>query len=240
MNNRPSKKLLAKGQTRGVLSRRMAKSCNLPMTYYQRLVKYADQALTAHPKSITILDAATFKVTVTAKDPATVTKKLKRANAGKCSGNHPATFQDRSFLAGLPVNLEFPYPHRSCPTIWVHLNCSLTGKQKIVAMVVDTGSCFSCLPLFLVPILGLNTHNIGEPTFCIGGTILRYLHPIKLSLVNPKERNLSVLWTSSEENVSFVKEMNKLRGIIGMDVISQWKEMAICPGTTGGTIKITL
>jgi hypothetical protein len=146
----------------------------------------------------------------------------------------------------LPVILSYRYRQHALPFFWVIVENPKAKKTKIVRMLADTGSCYTCFPRFYVTVLGLENHSRPEkPTHGIGCHVNRYIHEVKVSLFDPKPAGPSPpCWTSSLPTASFVDEINDVHGILGMDIISQWKEFCIVPSpndeTYAGEIRVLI
>jgi len=60
------------------------------MKYYNELIANIGKSMKAHPRSTVLMDAESFRVIAAAKDPKKLTRRLKRAQAGR---GHTVVFQ---------------------------------------------------------------------------------------------------------------------------------------------------
>jgi hypothetical protein len=76
----------------------------------------------------------------------------------------------------------------------------------------------------------------------IGGDCTGFLHSFRFGLVDPKKPWTPPLWESSSTELVFVKNLSDKYGLLGMDVISQWKQFTIRArsGSRGGSIEIVV
>ena len=128
--------------------------------------------------------------------------------------------------------------------VFVSVENPLTGKKVDFKMLLDTGSCHTCLPTRFAFHFGLKNHeneDQSHQTQGIGCTVKRYLHRLRIGLIDPTSRgSRDVVWVSRLEQISFIKELEGVFGILGMDIISEWKELTLLPEGDGGKVRITV
>ena len=138
------------------------------------------------------------------------------------------------------------------PIILVCVECLLTKSAWHFPMLVDTGADSTCFPGSLAKAFGHdNAHPdvavLKDEVWGIGGSSDVYLHSLRIGLIHPSKssRQKTVLaWKSGLDKVHFIEKMDCPHGLIGMDIISQWKELSLQPqgkpGAAGVLIKITV
>jgi hypothetical protein len=76
-----------------------------------------------------------------------------------------------------------------------------------------------------------NDHHKVKRKICrgIGGSSMSYIHSVRLRLIDPCKcgpNSHAIAWTSKTRKASFVKKLHPtVGGIIGMEVMSQWKAL---------------
>jgi hypothetical protein len=113
-------------------------------------------------------------------------------------------------------------------------------------MLLDTGADQSCFPAKLAAFFGHdNDGREVQKDVChgIGGQSTSYLHSVQISLIDPKRSTKSkpvVAWTSKSEKTAFIENLDCGFGLIGMDVICQWRSVTVEPNRFGVMIRIVI
>ena len=108
----------------------------------------------------------------------------------------------------------------------------VTKKITLVQMVVDTGADHSCFPARLAKTLGYDNLRHGVKTHHvkgIGGHSKSFLHKLQICLIRPdksKDNKPVLAWQSKPKMAPFVKKLSLSYGIIGMDLIDQWRSVS--------------
>ena len=95
----------------------------------------------------------------------------------------------------------------------------------IYPMIVDTGADTTCFPASLAALVGHDNQGIGvEEHLCIGigGEATAYLHTVKVSLLDPYSPP-DTIWDSSLPRFRFVDAWDSRFGLIGRDMMQEWK-----------------
>jgi hypothetical protein len=134
------------------------------------------------------------------------------------------------------------------PVIIACVECLLTGKGFSVPMLIDTGADETCFPAYFAPLFG---HDNKHPEVAIGKDAVRgiggysdaYIHSVRVSLIHPSKstaNNPVLAWTSKAEKAPFVDKLESPHGLIGMDIMREWKEIRFAPNKHGVMIRITV
>ena len=111
-------------------------------------------------------------------------------------------------------------------------------------MLPDTGADETCFPAQYAPFFG---HDNRAPEVkrrrCagVGGSSLTYLHSVRLSLLDPNKSTKStyvIAWAAKKRTASFVEKLDLDYGLLGMDIIKQWK--SVCFENAGGGLRIRI
>ena len=114
----------------------------------------------------------------------------------------------------------------------------------LVPMLIDTGAEQTCFPAVYAAHFGHdNLHPDVATDECIGigGKSKSYVHRLKINLRDPAKstsRKSVVVWTSEKDTVAFVENLDCGFGLIGMDVIRQWKQLVFTMDKRGLMIGI--
>ena len=112
-------------------------------------------------------------------------------------------------------------------------------KQKsfFANMVLDTGADETCFPASFASLFGhCNTHP--EFQVCknavqgIGGFSDTYIHSVRVSLLHPAKstrRHPVIAWSSRLEKIPFVDKLDCPHGLLGMDMMREWKGLSFEP-----------
>jgi hypothetical protein len=118
------------------------------------------------------------------------------------------------------------------PTLFLNIINARTGRPHVFQMLVDTGASRTCLPATRAAFLGhdnLDRRVKTTEVHGIGGKSRAFVHTIRLELIDPAcriWRKLIPPWRSEVMPVLFVEKMETQAGILGRDVLSQWKHIA--------------
>lgn len=114
-------------------------------------------------------------------------------------------------------------------------------------MLLDTGADETCYPASYAAFFG---HDNANPAVkkgeCrgIGGKSAKYLHSVQVSLIHPTKSAKGapvIAWTASQGKASFIDKFDAHFGLLGMDIIRQWRQLAIQTKPYGRLIiKITI
>lgn len=116
-------------------------------------------------------------------------------------------------------------------------------------MLLDTGADSTCFPASSAKIFGHNNSHpevkvLKDEVRGIGGSSDAYIHSVRIGLIHPSKSNKKetvLAWKSDVDEVQFVEKMECDHGLIGMDIIKQWKEISFQPvKKTGVLIRITI
>jgi hypothetical protein len=135
--------------------------------------------------------------------------------------------------------MEIRYFHARKPIILVRL----LGWHRRVAidpMILDTGADSTCFPASTATLIGHNNRGEGVEVASlsgIGGHVHSYYHTLELSLTDPSEPTIPI-WTSSVKRFIFVPGFDQRLGLLGRDIMREWKRVAIVPQKKGWEIQI--
>lgn len=77
----------------------------------------------------------------------------------------------------------------------------------------------------------------------VGGSSLAYIHSVRLSLLDPEKSTRSkhvIAWTAKTKSASFLEKLNLGCGLLGMDIIKQWKSVCFENAAKGLQIRIRI
>lgn len=134
------------------------------------------------------------------------------------------------------------------PIILACVRCLLTGNAFGMNMLLDTGADNTCFPASYAALFGHSNHHPKvevekDSVQGIGGFSDAYMHSIRVSLMDPvksKPGKTVIAWDSDLEKVPFIQKLDSTHGLIGMDIMRHWKEVAFQPNKHGVLIKITI
>lgn len=121
------------------------------------------------------------------------------------------------------------------PTLFVNIINAKTGRPQLFQMLVDTGAFRTCLPARHASFLGHDNLNKGvKPAEVsgIGGKSKAFVHTLRIELIDPTSGIWGKLvppWRSEVMPVLFVEKMDTQAGILGRDILSQWKHIGFLP-----------
>jgi hypothetical protein len=113
-------------------------------------------------------------------------------------------------------------------------------------MLIDTGADRTCLPGDLATRLGHNNDHKDvqrDTIHGIGGSSIVYLHSVQLCLLDPRKSTAKgsvVAWECPLKTTAFVKDLESDFGLIGTDIICQWKSLSFEHRRAGLTIRIMI
>ena len=135
----------------------------------------------------------------------------------------------------------------SFPLIIASAENPLTRVSRCYKMLIDTGSCFTGFPGKYAAQLGLDNNHQSvkcQEVQGSGGAISAYVHVVHLGLIDTgttvEAANPRAVWRSVRRRFLFFKDFDCGFGIIGLDTISQWKELRISAKERGGEVVITI
>jgi hypothetical protein len=132
------------------------------------------------------------------------------------------------------------------PIILAVVNDLMNGSQYLVPMLLDTGADQTCFPASLAVFFGHNNNHCDvERDTCqgIGGSSVSYLHSVQISLIHPKKSTKEkpvIAWTAKNTKTAFVENLDCGFGLIGMDIMKQWKSITFEPNHFVTMIRISL
>jgi len=123
----------------------------------------------------------------------------------------------------------------SKPIVLVLVEDIATSVLSVFPMLVDTGADETCFPASYAAFFGHNNlapKVVTKKIHGVGGQSQAYIHSVRLVLVDPKKstpHNFVPAWTSSLDKASFVTQLNMSMGLLGRDVIGEWKQFTLTP-----------
>ncbi|MEI6564265.1 MAG: hypothetical protein WCO42_08200 [bacterium] len=121
------------------------------------------------------------------------------------------------------------------PLLFVHVEDVATRNRTLFPMLLDTGADETCFPAAYAVYFG---HNNLAPAVSnkfihgVGGKSTAYVHSVRLVLIDPvKSSNNSFVsaWSSALNKASFVTSLNMSMGLLGRDVMAEWKDLSFAP-----------
>lgn len=135
------------------------------------------------------------------------------------------------------------------PIIAVCVECLLSHEAWHAPMLLDTGADSTCFPAAFAAGFGHDNNHpkvqiLKDAVHGIGGCSDAYIHSVRIGLIHPtksSKKGTVLAWSSAIEKVQFVQKLNCSHGLIGMDIMREWKEIRFEPyKKTGLLIKITV
>ena len=121
------------------------------------------------------------------------------------------------------------------PILFVQIIHPETGQTRIFQMLVDTGATTTCLPSHFAAFLGHDNRNPlvkkAEPNG-LGGPSKAFVHTLRMALIDPEttdQNKLRTYWTSPVMPVLFAEKMETKFGLLGRDILAQWKQICFRP-----------
>jgi hypothetical protein len=134
------------------------------------------------------------------------------------------------------------------PIIIVGVQCLLSHRGFFTSMLIDTGADETCFPASFAELFGhKNDHPhvevIPASVQGIGGFSDSYLHSVQVSLLDPVKsttRKPVIAWSSKIKKSPFVDKLECPHGLLGMDIMKEWREICFQPHKKGLWIKIVI
>ncbi len=132
------------------------------------------------------------------------------------------------------------------PIIVASVEDLLTGKRFLFPMLLDTGADETCFPARCATFFGHDNHAPRvrrKRCHGVGGASLTYLHSVRLSLLDPvksTKSNCVLAWTAKMKTASFVEKLEIGCGLLGMDIMKQWRSVCFENSVQGLRIRICL
>lgn len=110
-----------------------------------------------------------------------------------------------------------------------------TGRRSIFPMLLDTGADETCFPANYAAFFGHNNLARGvtkKQIHGVGGRSQAFIHSVRLVLIHPRKstgEHFVPAWSSALNKAAFVSQLNMTMGLLGRDVIQEWKEVAFRP-----------
>ena len=143
--------------------------------------------------------------------------------------------------------MELIYPYSgSRPVIIVSIENGLTGNCYLFQMLLDTGAERTCFPARYASSFGHDNHHKNVKTHemhGLGGPCKCYLHSIRLGLIDPIKStaaNRVIAWKSKPAQASFAEKLDCGFGLLGMDIMSEWSNIALSGKSSGGQVRILI
>ena len=121
------------------------------------------------------------------------------------------------------------------PTLFVNIINPRTGRRQAFQMLVDTGASRTCLPGARAEFLGhdnLDGRVKTTEVSGVGGKSKAFIHTLRLQLLDPEGRiwrKLIPPWWSEVIPVLFIEKMETQVGILGRDILAEWKHIGFRP-----------
>lgn len=115
-------------------------------------------------------------------------------------------------------------------------------------MLLDTGADETCFPNAFAGLFG---HDNGHPHVeriknsyqGIGGLSDAFLHSVRISLIDPVKSSTKrqvLAWSSGADKLPFVEKLDCSMGLLGMDIMRNWKSLSFRPIKSGLLINIEI
>lgn len=123
----------------------------------------------------------------------------------------------------------------SKPILFVLVEDVVTGTRTLFPMLLDTGADETCFPANYAAYFG---HNNTAPDVKkkdihgVGGASTAYIHSIRIVLVDPIKSTKQAFvpaWSSSLSRAMFVSALDMSMGLLGRDVMKEWKAVSLTP-----------
>jgi len=132
------------------------------------------------------------------------------------------------------------------PIIITCITDLLAGTRFLFPMLLDTGADETCFPAKYAPFFG---HDNRDPRVVrkrcrgVGGFSLAYVHSVRLSLLDPDKSTRSnhvIAWAARTKSASFLEKLDLGCGLLGMDIMRQWKSVCFENAPKGLHIRICI
>ena len=130
------------------------------------------------------------------------------------------------------------------PVLFACARCLRTNKVRVTRFLIDTGACITCIPSFRAAEWGHDNSHPDVKLFEMRGmgfTWDGHYHSFRFGLLSGLSGlSKAPVWESSINEMPFVNNLDANYGLLGMDVIHQWKHFKIIPRSNGdgGAIEI--
>jgi hypothetical protein len=111
---------------------------------------------------------------------------------------------------------------------------------------LDTGAERTCFPGKYAAAFGhdnlhreVKVHNMHG----LGGVSKCYIHRVRLGLIHPAKSTAAqrvIAWKSKLDHASFADKLDCGFGLLGMDIIGEWRSVTVAGNSSGGQIKIVV
>ena len=121
------------------------------------------------------------------------------------------------------------------PLMFVHVEAVATGNRTLFPMLLDTGADETCFPAAYAVYFG---HKNLAPTVSkkfihgVGGKSTAYIHSVRLVLIDPVKSSKNAFmsaWSSALTKATFVTSLDMSMGLLGRDVMAEWKDLSFEP-----------
>jgi len=134
------------------------------------------------------------------------------------------------------------------PVIICCIQCQLTGRGYGVNMLLDTGADETCFPGSFAALFGHandhpDVHVCKNAVRGIGGYSDTFIHSVRVGLLHPSKSTAKkpvIAWSSALARAPFVDKLDCAHGLIGMDIIREWRGLHFEPVKAGLLIRITV
>lgn len=115
------------------------------------------------------------------------------------------------------------------PIIVVLVEDLLAGGKHVFPMLLDTGADDTSFPARYAAFFGHDNANRGvaRKNVCgVGGAAVAYIHSVRINLLDPVKttgKRFVTAWSSALCTASFIDGLNTPMGLIGRDLMRQWK-----------------
>lgn len=110
-----------------------------------------------------------------------------------------------------------------------------TGSRSLFPMLLDTGADETCFPANYAAFFGHSNLAGGvssKQIHGVGGQSQAYMHSVRIALVHPRKSapgHFVSAWSSSLAKAAFVSKLNLSMGLLGRDVMSEWRSVTLEP-----------
>lgn len=118
------------------------------------------------------------------------------------------------------------------PILFAQVEDVATGDRTLFPMLLDTGADETCFPANYAGFFGHSNSALAvkkKTIHGVGGDSIAYIHSIRLVLVDPcksTSRAFVPAWSSSLDKATFVSSLNMSMGLLGRDVMGEWKSVS--------------
>jgi len=113
-------------------------------------------------------------------------------------------------------------------------------------MLIDTGCDTNCFPGKFAAEFGHDNQHPQVQKNCVkgvGGDSVCYMHSVSISLIDPDKSNPEkhvMAWSSKIKKIAFIEKLDCDMGLLGMDIINNWKSMTLRRAKKGPIIRIEI